>query len=280
VLGLFLWILFAIIVPNSSVYVAAELRPPESQENIDAQLVVLSEEFDIERRIRLDEQRTRDAPSNTAQSDAKDSFGRGYHRLLNEAYLESEQDRYRIQFPLEIRYAERSWEVQRRRFNSLYEQKRLADRLSKISPISLYDGVMSTLAGTDMAAFQRFSDAARAYRGEIVEYVRGKTENFSSSLFFTPCTKEEAEEYDRFIAQSREVKTPEEAAALMQRARPLFEKMYAETANLDLGDFPAFRMPSAFGDVSRAVPGLALLIFVNMLFFALSFVAFMRYDVR
>lgn len=276
VLGLFAWILFAVVVPNGSVYLAAELRPPEPREKIDARIALLQLEYEIER----DE----NAPSRSsglgARSDASDAFGRGYHRLLDRGYLEYLQERNRLQFPLAIKYADRFWEAERSYVRSLHEQGRLADRLARISPIAVYDGTMSALAGTDLAGFQNFVDAVRVYRAQIVEYVRSETDNFSSSRFFTPCTKKEADEYDIFIEQARRLKSQEEMAALYEAAKVRWEKVFAETPGLDLRDFPVFRMPGVFGDVGRAVPGLALLVFVSTLFFALSLVAFMRYDVR
>ena len=275
VLGLFLWILFAFVIPNGSVYLAAEVRPPESQEKIDGQMLSLRQEYEGE----LDRDRPQ-GPSNTSQSDARDAFGRGYHRLLNRAYLEYLQECSRLEYPLRIRYADKFWEVERGYLNSLYEQRYLADRLSRLSPIFLYDNVMSTLAGTDMAAFHRFMDGVRAYRADIVEYVRAKTEGFSSPALFTPCTKEEAEEYEQLLMQARQAKSQAEMAALMQAVKPRWEKIMADTPSLDLRDFPVFKVPGALGSLARAVPDLGLLVLVNLLFFALSFLAFMKYDVR
>ena len=52
-------------------------------------------------------------------------------------------------------------------------------------------------------------------------------------------------------------------------------------ATLDLSDFPRFTYrPSVAKSLRRAIPDLATLAFFNVLLFALSFLAFMRYDVR
>jgi len=275
VLGLFVWILFAVIVPNGSVYLAAEIQELEPQETIDAQVASLKKQYQAE----LDEIHI-DEPSERARSDARDAFGRGYYRLINRSYLEYLQECNRRQFPLTVEYADRFWEAERGRFDSLCEQRRLADRLASISPMSLYDGTMSALAGTDLAAFQRFMDGVRTYRAQTVEYVRLKTNGFSSPSFFTPCTDEEVEEYERFLEQARHVKSQEEAAALYEGVRTRWEKAFANTPSLDLRDFPAFTMPKALGGIGRAVPCLVSLIVVNLLFFGLSYVGFIKYDVR
>lgn len=274
-LGLFFWILAGIVVPNGSVYLAAEMRPPEPQEEIDARMASLRQDHQSE----WDARKPR-APSNVARSDARDAFGRGYLRLLNRSYLEYLQVYYRLRCPLDIGYADRFWEVELGYLNSLYRQKRLADGLARISPISLYDAVMSSLAGTDTTAFQRFVDAVRSYRARIVEYVHARTEGFSSPAFFTPCTDEEVDEYEKLIAQSQQARSQADVARLMQAAKERWEKAFADTPSLDLRDFPTFKPPGALGNVARAVPDLALLILVNLLSFALAFVAFMKYDVR
>ena len=71
-----------------------------------------------------------------------------------------------------------------------------------------------------------------------------------------------------------------------QRARDawdeLIDKKKATVASsLDLQDFPRFTyQPSVAKSLKGAIPDLMLLVFANMLLFTLSFVAFIRYDVR
>ena len=274
VLGLFVWILFVIVVPNASAYLAAELHPVEPQEKIDGQLVALRQEWISELNRGAPE------PPGYMQSGNQGAFGHGYSRVLNRPYMEYLQKLHPLEYPLRIRYADKFWEVERSYLNSLCEQKNLADNLSRISPISLYERVMSTLAGTDMVAFQRFMNGVRTHRTEIVEYVRSKTEGFSSPSFFTPCTEEEMAQYEKFFVQEKLAQNEAEMTRLRQ-ARMAWLKSRAEVPNLDLQDCPRFTaVPGALGNLRSAIPDLALLIFANILFFAIAFAAFVRYDVR
>jgi len=81
VLGLFLWILFAVVIPNGSVYLATEARPLASQEKINGQLAALQQEYESE----LD----RNAlvfPESMSRSDtAGGGFDHGYNRLIDKA---------------------------------------------------------------------------------------------------------------------------------------------------------------------------------------------------
>ena len=275
VLGLFLWIIFAVVIPNGSVYLAAEMRQLQSPEKMEAQLTAINQGYQAE----LEKNKVH-RTYQAVQSDATDAFGRGYKRLLHKTFMEYLQESNRLQYPVKIRYADRFWEVEHSYFNSMYEQKKLADTLSRISPISLYENVMSSLAGTDIAVFQRFMNGVRTYRADILGYVHSRTKGFSSSSFFTPCTQEEAEQYEKLMMQVDQVKSQEEVKIIFDKAKEHWEKVFAETPSLDLSDFPAFKSPGALGNLERAVPDMGLLIFVNVLFFAVAFTAFARYDVR
>jgi hypothetical protein len=112
---------------------------------------------------------------------------------------------------------------------------------------------MSALAGTDMASFRHFIDAVKPYRKDIIEYIRVRSDNFSSSTFFTPCTEEE------------------------MTTRPTGDS----ATPLELSDLPRFSYKAdMLGTLRRVIPDLAFLILGNVLFFALAFASFAGYDVR
>jgi len=255
VLGLFLWIIFVAVIPNGSVYLATQILPVESQDKVNEQIALLQR--DAQREFMRELQNSgRSFQSGTSQNDrpGKGGFGHGYVRSCNKAYMENNLIRYGIGVPIEIKYADKYSEVEYGRLRSLFEQTRLADNLSRISPVFLYENVMSALAGTDMASFRYFIDAVKAHRNDVVEYIRSKTNNFSSPSFFTPCTMEETE------------------------LHPLIND---DAPPLDLRDLPRFVYKAdIIGSLRRVIPDLALLVFGNVLFFALAFAAFARYDVR
>ena len=255
VLGLFLWILFAVVIPNGGAYLAAQIRPIQSEDKINEQIASLRREAAMEsgRERQRSENRRIPGPYGTSDIVGKGGFGHGYVRSGTEAYIHNQTLEYSINVPIQIKYADKYSEVKSGRLKSLFDQTRLSDNISRISPISLYENVMSALAGTDVANFQQFIDAVKPYRKDIMEYMRSRTDNFSSPVFWTPCTKEE-------------IKTrPGDDSALP----------------LDLRDLPRFVYTSDIvGCLGRAIPDLALLILGNLLFFAMAFAAFLKYDVR
>jgi len=251
VLGLFLWIVLVVVVPNGSVYFAAQLRPLQPDEKLDGQIAALQQEFESEFN------KSKPAMPDVIESDDGDAFGHWYPRLLNKGGMEYYQACYRLEHTLGVKYADKFWEVEQRYLNDLAKQKSLASNLSRISPISLYENVMSGLAGADITSFQSFITSVKAHRNRVVEYIRSKTDEFSATSLFTTCTREEMEQYEKGADSA------------------------VEHPSLDLRDFPRFiQKTDIVGDLRSAIPDLALLIFVNMLFFTLSFAAFTKYDAR
>jgi hypothetical protein len=180
-------------------------------------------------------------------------FGYGYLRSATETHIHNQLIDCSIGVPINIQYADKYAEVEYGYLSGLIEQTSLANNISRTSPVSLYENVMSSLAGTDMASIRHFIDGVKLYRKDIIEYMSSRTNNFSSSTFFTPCTKEE-------------IKT-----------RPRTD----DAEPLDLSDLPRFSYRADLaGTLRRVVPDLAILIFGNILFFALASVAFLKYDVR
>ncbi len=285
VLGLFFWILCVVVIPNGSVYLARQVRPLEHDEKRDGQCMLLREK----RKNELREVKNK-LPRSGVQNDIIGAFGNSYVLACDKRTIENKPKHYSLQEPLKNKYAYKLWEIEHSYFKSLLKQRYIANTLSRISPISVYENVMVTLASTDVASSQHFIDTARAYRSEIVEYIRSKTNNFSSPSYFTQCDGD-WDEYKRKLESDKQYKQYKQAMQVQNRVdywrtwhamrEWLAGKAAEEIPSLRLQDLPQFvYRPDVVKSVSRAIPDLALLIFVSILFFAFSFVTFVKYDVR
>jgi ABC-type transport system involved in multi-copper enzyme maturation permease subunit len=255
VLGLFLWIIFAVAIPNGSVYLATQIRPVEPEDKINEQITSLTREAQTEFNSELKRSGRSYIAGSSSTSDVPGAggFGHGYMRSCNDVLMHNSLIESSIGVPVEIKYADKYAEVEYGYLRSLFEQTRLSGNISRSSPVCIYENIMSALAGTDIASFQHFIDTVKPYRKDVVEYMRSRTNNFSSPIFFTPCTEEE------------------------MKTRPT-----GDTAEpLDLSDLPRFSYRAdILGTLRRVVPDMAFLIFGNVLFFAIAFAAFIGYDVR
>jgi len=255
VLGLFLWIIFALVIPNASVYLATQVHPVEPQDKVDEQITALQREAQIEFNNEAEKSSQNYMSGHSERSDTPGvgGFGHGYVRSGSEAFIHNETLTNSIAVPIKIKYANKYAEVEYSYLRDLIEQTHLANNISRASPVCLYENIMSALAGTDITSIRHFTDAVKVYRNDIIEYMRSRTNNFSSTIFWTPCTPEE-------------IKT-----------RPSGDT----AATLELSDLPRFSYKANLvGTLRRVVPDMAFLVFGNVLFFALAFAAFLGYDVR
>jgi hypothetical protein len=144
---------------------------------------------------------------------------------------------------------------------------------------------MSTLAQSDFGNFQKFMGSTRAYRNQVSEYIGSKTDGFSSLSYFTTCSRQEAvvydEKHEKFKQALKQVQNENEMKKVLAILGDYTDELKKRRETLDLGDFPRFTYrPSVEKSLGRAIPDMANLVFCNVLLFALSFLAFMRYDVR
>jgi len=263
-LGLFLWVVFILVVPNESIYLATKIRPLEPEEKVESQLKLIEEK-------RLNEREKVKVPWKGEEIDHSEGYWTWYVLVCDKKAMETRRKRFAMSHPIDIKYADKAWEIEHFYVQTLFEQKKLADSFSRISPIFLYENVMSALAGTDAFSFQYFIDRARAYRNEVIRYVRNKTDNFSSPLYFTQCSEADMMVYQQYL----DGKMPEDD---FQKWK---EKKIAQIQSLDLPDFPRFTYrPNIVEDFQKIITNLSVLVFINVLFFTLSFLVFVKYDVR
>lgn len=271
VLALFVWIVSVIVVPNGSVYLAKQLCPSQSEETMESQSELVTQKLNS----KLKEMRQK-LPKGWAESNASGAFNKAYVLVCNRPGMEYYQNRYAFEQPLRIKYADKFLEVKQNYLNSLLKQKHLAKNLSRISPITLYENAMSALAGTDIASVQYFKDKVKIHRNKVIEYIRSKTNNFSSLSYFTPCKEGDWEEQQRELTPYKGDNEKWINAYMKWK-----EKKLSEISPLNLQDLPTFvYQPDIIKNFQRAIFELSLLIFVNVLFFAFSFVAFVKYDIR
>jgi ABC-type transport system involved in multi-copper enzyme maturation permease subunit len=272
----FLWVILMILIPNGSVYLGSQMRPLEPAEKFDSQIEELAEERERE----IDEL-TESLEGGGSQSTAQGAFGHWYVLMCDENFMEYNQERYPITEPVMDKYADRVFEVQQSRLNSRIRQKYFIDSIARCSPMVLYDRAVSVLSGTDLGSFERFADNVRAYRNAVVDYIRSGTKDFSLPSYFTTSEEGEWEELMNMFEPYYETENETEKIRLMDTFKEWRERKIRGKPSLGLGDFPRFsRQSESVGEsLRKAIPDLGLLIFISALFFAMSFVAFLRYDV-
>jgi len=274
VLGLFAWVIFVAVIPSGSIYLASRISPLESEEKLETQRALAMQE------ARIKYGKISVPNWGGPKTDARGASGKSYTVLCSSSCLQDRSKAYPLVKSIESSYGDSIWRIELSYIRGLLAQNHLARNIARISPISIYENVMSTFARSDLGSIQDFMDNARAYRNETMEYIRSKSNNFST-YYFTVCSEQDAIFYDQQKEAIKQAKTERERKQAEDVLGQYLNKMKKKLTVLNLDDFPRFSYrPNLTGNFKRAIPDLILLVFINALLFALSFVAFMRYDVR
>ena len=264
-LTLFFWMVFIVVLPNTSFQLVSYLRPLEPEDAINEHVKEIRERQSKESR-EIEKQ----VPSKGEMIDIDEGMGL-FYVICDQEAIEALQKRNAVMEPLSIRHVEERWKVQHTAIENLFKQKRVADVLSWTSPISLYGAVTSMLAGTDASSCRDFVKAAREYRLDVIDYIRSKTDNFSLPCFFTPFDAVDT----NIIKKYNDPKTDAKEVEMWKELK----KTQAKSINLE--DFPPFTWkPNVTAAIIRTIPSLSALFIINVLLFLCSFIAFQKYDVR
>ncbi len=257
-----LWMLFLLVIPNGSAYSSTLIKPIRSRLSLNSQLQEIWGRFWAERRDYYN--RTPGPGDNAIQNDATEPWG-WYHRFATKNLILFKQDVNAFAEPLRITYADKAWQAAGSYLESMKRQKEWANSISRISPLSSYENLISSLSRTDVSDSEMFAIQAKDYRQQIIDYLYNK-KAFSSIRYFATVKEEHLFDVNN-----------------MDEWRVLKEKYDAQAPSpLNVSDVPQFRYRSESVGVTmkRALPDMAILCFMSVFFFMCAFAAFLRSDVR
>jgi ABC-type transport system involved in multi-copper enzyme maturation permease subunit len=244
----------------------------------------------------------------SARKDPRDGFSFDYAINNNYASLTGYEcrygdrkyyDRLRDYFswlvPASLRLAAKRADIWRDYIRYRYRQAAVARALSFLSPTAVFQNTAAFLSGTSAADYTHYIDLATQYRYTFLEYLARKNA-FSSWRWFTEDTPERDRSWTKmFLGKSADELTasgaePGEIANRMIRD-PAMWKLVGKIEEddqrrpdwfLPLGDLPAFQYArvEAGQTLVSAAPEILYLLVLNLILFSLTFMRFVRYDVR
>jgi ABC-type transport system involved in multi-copper enzyme maturation permease subunit len=294
VLCLFVWVVFVFLIPNVAANFAESFVRVQSRDNLDRVLV------DIDRELG---KKTSQAYKAAGLPEGWSSwyYSGGYDGGL-ETYgnprpgFELFRRRAEISEPLRIQYADKRWALQESYLASLARQARSAEKLSFVSPASIFRTIASAVCATDLASHENLMDRVRQYRETFIRYLEAKN-IFSSFRWITPAPPESFLPTEDAVIEKRtggEFKTSRAFWAWRKQQKDqwaAFQKAFKvrlpgdgpeDFPYLDVSDMPRFQdQPMVlFSGLDSSVVDLGLLVIEIVLLFYLGYVAFLRYDVR
>jgi ABC-type transport system involved in multi-copper enzyme maturation permease subunit len=196
-----LWIWLIVVHPKLSVFAAEKFAPVESEARMGQQLRQVYEDY-----------------QQKSQKDQKETGGR-YGLLLF------------------IQEAKENKKLYDKFLNQFAQQARVADWVSKASPVGCYDSAMTAVAKTDVASHDRWLNSVRSFWSVYAAFHEARQQKKLEGK------KQEADEMKKNPPQ------------FVMTSESISESLY------------------------RAMPGIAMLIFFNIIFFMLSYLFFLRYEV-
>ncbi len=259
---LFIWVTFLLIIPNVSSYLATQFKPVEMAGKLNAQIREIGTNLNIQ--ISNISRQLPPESGYDVESDAQELWG-GYVKFGSAAFFRGRIRLMERILPLSANAAREIGELKQTYIRQLIEQRKWADSLARISPLSLYENLMSALSRTDISSLEAFSRQARDYRQKIVDFLE-KRKAFSSVRYFSTIPE------DKIF----EVKNAQEYMAVY------IKYAHYQPKPIDLSDFPEFhyRQASVLDSLREILPDLLILIFMGIVFLACAFVAVLKYDVR
>ena len=288
---LFFWVFFVFIVPNLAVYMAESWKKVQSYDNLQYVLQDLGKEFNS----KCDEYaKILEAPD--WWNNMNHEWGSDGRRIMSgssKSRFEWWRKFHEFSEPLRIDYADKKWNLQKAYLDSLDEQRNFAEMISLISPSEVFRLISASLCRTDVSSHYLFMERTRRYRDEFIDFFRDK-KIFSSFLYITPQPPETFMTANEIIStrtggESKNLKELGEWAEAHGGSWGIIRKVeipgtnYGKYSYLDLSDVPVFQRQSVnilAGLKQVFLKKVAGLIIVSIIFFYLSFLSFLRYDVR
>ena len=258
ILAMFFWVSFVLIFPRASAFAVSKLIPIKSEDHISFEsyfrLLFSKREDPSQHRLNeLSQNFERELEDFKEKRDFELSFNGSMssYALMGHEYvgslvgapnqLPTFHEFLKFQEELNIQYAD---EVGRLRKEFLIQnpirQAKLTRQISSFSPASVYWHATAILSGTDLDSHLRFLDEVRQYRYELIHFLREQNA-YESEAWYNP---------------------------------EAFKK-------IDTGDIPLFReRPQSLSAIlSRMSFNVGVLMLLNVVFFLLTYLLFLRSDV-
>jgi ABC-type transport system involved in multi-copper enzyme maturation permease subunit len=243
---LFVWVIFALVIPKMSPMLAEILYPIKPQQVIELEKQKTRSAIDAEydtKRHELYERLCREVGlTENPSGPARDDLTKQAMALYDEQSVPIEEE-YQERLAEEIRKIDEDYG------NKQNIQSAITGYLSRVSPAYCFANIISELSGTGILEMNNFDKHARLFQEKV------KTEI-----------------YDKVVIKTYSTSTGSSVYASTVEG---FEPSDAPVPHID--NYTFVTLGETFAHVWVEI---LLLVFFNILFFAASFISFIRYDVR
>jgi ABC-type transport system involved in multi-copper enzyme maturation permease subunit len=241
---LVIWVCSVLIVPRASILLAGNMVEVPSLEEINFQRSQLMRQNSSEMNERLREFFRELTQEQMQSGDNSPEAMEKTQKKVNE-FLEKINDENNK------KVENLTSRLNEERRNKQVQQEKLAFGISRISPTAVFNLAATTLCGTSLELKNYFQEQAALYTESFAEFIRKKTgRNIGGPRIVIRLTREEEE---------------------AQKSQPINPREIPEFL---------YQPPELSGILGDALPDIAILMLLNLIFFSGAFLSFLRYDLR
>jgi ABC-type transport system involved in multi-copper enzyme maturation permease subunit len=275
IVNLFIWCFFMFLLPNAAINLGKNITEAEDYKQLEYNTGQIDKEFwDIQFKEIV----------NTIQKENLNHVGYNYCAggdwdggnmiiFTPRPTMEHERRQKELINPILMDNADKKWAIQSDYLQQLYRQEKTVRYLSCLSPSEIFKQVAGSLCKTGMESEIHFMDQVRRFQDVFYGYFL-QNKIYSSYAYFTP--QKESDFPENYEDATKDVDTWKEVA------KPESTFDFKSFGYVDTSGLPKFlyMQPTLGNDLISRIYLLAGILVACMLLFWLSFISFLRYDIR
>jgi ABC-type transport system involved in multi-copper enzyme maturation permease subunit len=286
IICLLLWVSILFIIPTIANYTASSFIKVGSVENLNLDISEITHDFEQ----KVDDYTKKLPGYDWGMTQSYWTSEDGFKMIggATKSYMEWEKKANEFSEPLRIQYADKKWLFRKQFIDQLEKQQRYARYFSLVSPSEIFKESIAGICATNYESHRDFIRQVSDYRQTLIKYYK-EEKLFSSYLYFNqqdPDGYMTADEMINFRTKGV-CKTLEEFNSKLGGDWK-FMTVEVPGSNLwdwktlDLSAFPAFEYKPAgiTRDMSYSLMYFGILLGLVIVLFYVSFLSFMKYDVR
>ncbi|MDR0566878.1 MAG: ABC transporter permease subunit [Prevotellaceae bacterium] len=278
ILNLFIWCFLLFLLPNAAAYLGKNLSPTEDYKQMRYNLDEINKRwYDVQAK-EVEETLKNENLQGGYYMFCMDGDMDGAHVIFftPKPVMEYERRKKELANPIILESCAKKWAIQSDYLQQVYRQEKTVRYLSCLSPAGVFKHVAASLCRTGVDSEVQFMNQARQFQDVFFGYY-AQNKIFSSYAYFT------SQDENTFPNDIEEAQIQcEEFLKNFPADKRSFTAFYEALGKIDTRSLPrfAYAEPTLGSDLYEQLYLIAGIVIACMLLFWLSYISFIKYDVR
>jgi ABC-type transport system involved in multi-copper enzyme maturation permease subunit len=275
ILNLFIWCFLMFLLPNTATLLGKNISKTQDYKQLEHNIELINKEFwDIQYNEIENTLKTENLALEGYNYCADGDWDGGFMIFFTpRSSMEYERRKKELTNPVLLNNSDKKWTIQSAYLQQLYQQEKTVRYFSCLSPSEIFKQVASSLCKTGMKSEVHFMDQVRQFQDVFYGYFL-QNKIYASYAYFTP--QKESDFPENWEEANNDAATWKEAA------KPESTFDFSSFGYINTSGFPQFTyiQPTLGDDLINQIYLLAGMLIACILLFWLSFISFLRYDIR